>query len=67
MFNWIKSWFVTDGGTLFNEGTRDMTATIIPTTNGKYGLVTRTGEFVGTYSRQRDAVRGAKRRGFEVA
>jgi hypothetical protein len=45
----------------------EMTATITPTTDGKFGLVTRTGEFVGVYSRRRDAVRGASRRGFVVA
>ena len=30
-------------------------------------LFSPTGQFIATYSRRRDAVRGAKRRGFEVA
>ena len=30
-------------------------------------LFSPTGEFIGTYSRRRDAVRGANRRGFKLA
>lgn len=30
-------------------------------------LYSPTGEFIGSYSRRRDAVRGAKRRGFALA
>jgi hypothetical protein len=68
LFTAIKTWF--------GFGTReqapgamkvnDMTATITPTNNG-YALITRTGEVVSTYSRERDAKRGAARRGLVVA
>jgi hypothetical protein len=44
-----------------------MTAQIQQADNGKFTLVARTGKVVGTYSRKRDAVRGAQRRGFKVA
>lgn len=35
--------------------------------NGKFRLLTNYNEVVGTYSRRRDAVRGAARRGLTVA
>jgi hypothetical protein len=61
MFTWIKNMFTS------TEGETNMTAKIVPTEDGKFKLTTlRTGT-VGTYSRRRDAVRGAKRRGFVVA
>ncbi len=52
---------------VFNPTTTetDMTATIAPTNTG-FGLFTRTG-LVQTYSRERDAKRGATRRGFVLA
>lgn len=40
---------------------------VIKATNTGFGLFRRTGELVGTYSRRRDAVRGARRRGLVVA
>jgi hypothetical protein len=50
------------------EGENDMTATIVEKKNGKFGLfIPKTGEEVGTYSRARDARRGAARRGLELA
>lgn len=59
-FDFVKS-ILTD-----DSGVNDMRATIIPTNNGKYQLLTTDG-LVGSYSRSRDAIRGAKRRGFEIA
>ena len=47
-------------------GENDMRATIIPTNNGKFQLLTADG-LVGSYSRYRDASRGATRRGFILA
>ena len=35
--------------------------------NGKFRLLANGNELVATYARRRDAVRGAKRRGLEVA
>lgn len=43
----------------------DMTANIIETSNG-FRLEDKSGLTIGTYSRRRDAVRGAARRGFTV-
>lgn len=80
LFNWGK--FVVTGKTdqLFNDegwgGTiRDNTLQLtkgqiemarIVNKNGKFALVAE-GKTVGTYSRKRDAVRGASRRGLVVA
>lgn len=47
-------------------GETNMTASISEH-NGLAILHDRTGELLGTYSRRRDAVRGAKRRGLVVA
>ncbi len=52
----------------FQPTTREdtsMTATIVPTTKG-FGLFTREG-LVADYTRERDAKRGATRRGFAIA
>lgn len=67
MFTAIKKLFgfETWGGGR-SEGVREMTATITPTNNG-FALITRTGEVVSTYSRERDAKRGAARRGLVLA
>jgi hypothetical protein len=35
--------------------------------NGRFAIVDRGGQFLFDYARRRDAVRGAKRRGFEIA
>ena len=43
-----------------------MTASIITTNDGRFGLLTRDG-IVGRYGRQRDAKRGAVRRGLTLA
>jgi hypothetical protein len=71
MFKGIVNWFkgegvreMVPGGT--NTGENTMTAKIAPTSDGKFVLFTR-GETVGTYSRKRDAVRGANRRGLTIA
>lgn len=42
------------------------TATIVPT-NGRFALVRRGGSVLKTYSRRRDAVRGAERLGLTLA
>lgn len=59
-FDFVKS-ILTD-----DSGVNDMRATIIPTNSGKYQLLTADG-LVGSYSRARDAQRGATRRGFTLA
>jgi hypothetical protein len=41
-------------------------ATIRQMKNGKFRLLINTNEVVQTYSRRRDAVRGAERRGFTL-
>ena len=64
MFN--KEKFFAMIGAMLRGEENDMTATIIPTNNGKFQILTRSG-IVGSYSRARDAIRGAKRRGFEIA
>lgn len=43
----------------------DMRASIVPLSNGRFGLATSEG-IVGSYSRARDARRGANRLGFVV-
>lgn len=59
MFNKIWNWIA--------PKTEDvMTATITPF-NGKFALISRSGEVLQTYSRERDARRGATRRGFFLA
>ena len=45
---------------------KTMTAKIIETTDG-YVLLDKSDLTIGTYSRRRDAVRGAARRGFSIA
>lgn len=49
-----------------NVGVNTM-ATIKELNNGTYALLDRQGFTVGTYSRARDARRGATRRGLQVA
>lgn len=46
----------------FNSKENDMTGRIQKLPTGKFALVAR-GESLGFYTRRRDAVRGAKRRG----
>lgn len=65
MFQWIKNMFTVEP-TITIPGEINMTATIVPTSEGKFALTTRSGLTVGTYSRKRDAVRGATRRGYTV-
>lgn len=78
MFRSFLNWLFADAprpvqtlvyvGAIENEGENDMTATIVEKKNGKFGLfVPKTGEEIGTYSRARDARRGAARRGLELA
>jgi hypothetical protein len=50
---------------LFSQGTEDMTAFIANTGEG-YALKDDTCQTIATYSRRRDAVRGATRRGLTV-
>lgn len=49
-----------------NVGVNDM-ATIKELSNGKFALINRVGETLGTYSRLRDARRGAVRKGLSFA
>lgn len=58
--------FLTNLETLHKYGEKNMTAKIIETTDG-YALLDKSDLTIGTYSRRRDAVRGAARRGFSVA
>lgn len=58
--------FLTNFETLYKYGDPVMTAKIIETNNG-YALLDKSDLTIGTYSRRRDAVRGAARRGFSVA
>ena len=69
MFKGIINWFKGDGGMqVVTNGETDMTATITKLNNGKFRLATRDQSAIfGTYSRRRDAVRGATRRGLTVA
>lgn len=67
MFNIFKNWFNTGQDPLGITGESKMTATIEPSVLGFALVNTRTGDAIATYSRRRDAVRGAKRRGLEVA
>ena len=62
MFKTIKNW-------LFNSEQEPlgMTATITELSNGRFGLINRRGEIVKTYSRARDAKRGAARNGLILA
>lgn len=63
--NWFKGSNEQEPGSIWN-GENNMTGKIVPT-QGKFALVnTRTGQTIATYSRARDAVRGANRRGFTV-
>lgn len=57
MFNFIRNFFQEDT-TMFAK---------IEQHPFGFALKTRSGETLGTYSRRRDAVRGATRRGFTVA
>lgn len=54
-----------------DEGVRDITPEDFPKATAHVdadgNLFAPTGEFIGSYSRRRDAFRAAKRRGFEVA
>lgn len=47
--------------------TENHMATITPLDNGRFALVDRSGTFIQDYARERDAVRGASRRGLAVA
>lgn len=72
MRNWFKTiwaWgeFVATGNTdkIFNdEGYQEMAR--IRALNGKYALIDRDGDTIQTYSRERDARRGASRRGLSL-
>jgi hypothetical protein len=64
LFSWLG--FGNEGWNGTREGVRDMKATITET-NGKFKLVEKnTGRPIGTYSRARDAKRGATRRGYAI-
>jgi hypothetical protein len=62
MFATVKKLFSEAwGGTRStNSGEKNMYASVLPMGN-RYGLVSRDGTVFGTYSRARDAVRGATR------
>lgn len=57
MFKFIKTWF---------NGETDMKYATIKAIGEGAALVDRHGNTIGMYSRKRDAVRGAKRRGLTV-
>ncbi len=63
---WAWAWFVATGDSekIFNDGEKNMAR--IREVNGKYALVNN-GQTIQTYSRARDARRGAERRGLELA
>lgn len=63
---WAWAWFVVTGDSekIFNDGEKNMAR--IREVNGKYALVNN-GQTIQTYSRARDARRGAERRGLELA
>lgn len=65
IFAWGE--FVATGNTdkIFNDEGFEMKADIKRLPDGKYALITREG-LEATYSRARDARRGAERRGFTV-
>lgn len=67
IINWFKGGEQSPFGMTTITGENTMTAKIVPTSDGKFALTTRTGSVFGTYSRKRDAVRGANRRGLTVA
>lgn len=64
MFKFIRNLF-TDGGTQVKE-IKDMTARIETTTYGAALKAAKTGLIIATYSRARDARRGAARRGLTL-
>lgn len=68
MFKWITKMFSvapTEGVRDITTGETEMIGKIIETGNS-FALVDRHSNTVATYSRRRDAVRGAARRGFVV-
>lgn len=73
MLNFLKNvyawgYFVATGNTekIFNDkGYEDMA--FIKPMNGKFALLDRDGNTVQTYARERDARRGANRRGLTLA
>jgi hypothetical protein len=60
VFSFVKGYFTE------NLGANTM-ATIKELSNGKFALLDRQGSNIGTYSRARDARRGAMRKGLQVA
>lgn len=64
----IKNYFSENVGVSGSSliGVNDM-ATIKELSNGKFALINRVGETLGTYSRLRDARRGAVRKGLSFA
>ena len=62
MFTTVKNWFF--GVTPTNKETT-VKASVITTPNGAM-LINSNGDVLGTYSRRRDAVRGAARKGILV-
>jgi hypothetical protein len=77
MWNYLKSIFTEPAATVtftstvtgesheFGESV-DGTATIRQMKNGKFRLLVNQNEVIGTYSRRRDALRGAERKGLTV-
>lgn len=78
MFKYIKSIFApedtfeltntftgTEDETEFGVS-RDGTARLRQMKNGKFRLLVNTNEVIGTYSRRRDAIRGAERKGLTI-
>lgn len=66
MFKFLKTLFAGDGGSNGIKDKTEMNARIVETTPG-YFVLFNSGSPVGTYSRARDARRGALRRGLTLA
>ena len=64
MFQSIVEFF---SPTITTTKPEDNMADIVELPNGRFGLVDRKGILITDYARKRDAVRGASRRGLEVA
>lgn len=65
MFNTLKTFFF--GEATIQPQTTQEKKTMFARIDADNNLFSPTGTFIGTYSRRRDAVRGATRRGFKVA
>jgi hypothetical protein len=70
MFAFLKRFFATEAEIedyyTETQGETDMFVTIEQGDNAEFMLVNRDGNIINSYSRRRDAVRGATRRGLTV-